>query len=565
MSGTRRKMTAEESAAYRADAGTRHQMSAAERAQYDATGEAGNPGVNPYPSGDPNAWLDDSPIELRGTAWDAVKTAANKAALGAGPPIAGAMGAIMHSATNPMQQGTTDADAYRAVRDETARELAESEKTGLGKIGGVAGTLATPVPVKALGRGAGALPHAGQGLKVGGAVGVLSSLANEPSDLTKADVGDWGPILKRAVASGLIGAGGGGLMGGVMGGLEPKLAAKAEEQALRAAGLRAGIKNSIKKDLGISNMDEARALGRQFLDEDLIPVVGSSEAVAKRAEKLSGEAGQTIGATLNQADVATMRQPTSAPGKTSAGRPSNVAPPTPGFDYDAMADAAGGVLDDSSAVADLLSGQKARNLSEALRAQAERTPGSFVGANRAKSDAWKSARFDDDAPMSAQLYRKAVGAARDDIERQVADALGPEAAANLAAANEKFGVAADALKLAENASTRDAAKKGLGMPEILALTTGAGAGAGSLAGHPVAGGLSGLGIALGAKALDKYGHSSAARFADFLAERAARNSGGVVGAEGANALAEYLGLLEAPRKLPERIPPWEEFVKEKKQ
>lgn len=536
MSGTRRKMTPEESSEYRADAGTRHKMSAKERAQH-ARGEAGNPGHDLYEDG-ADAHVDDSPTLPTGTAWDAAKTFANNAALGAGPQIAGVMGAIAHSATNPMQVGTTDVDAYRDVRDETARDLRASENTTTGKIAGPIGTLATPVPIKALGRGAGAEAHALQGLKVGGGVGVLGALTSDPHDFTKADVGDWAPILKRAVASGLVGAGGGGVTGGILGKAEPKLTATAEEQALKAAGLRGGITNQVQKKLGLSDMTEARALGRQFLDEDLIPFAGSKEAVQKRAEKLQGQAGNSIGGVLNQAEMSGTK-----------------------FDFDALADAARAPILDPNATTAVERRQsgKAMDLADDLAAQGADTPGSFIGANRAKSKAWDAARFDDDAPAAAKLYRKAVGAARGDIERQVSDALGPEAAADLAAANQKYGVAADALKLSKNADTRDGSNRSLGLIDAIIGSGGAATGA-ALFG-PGGAAVGGLGGALLSNLAAKRGNAAAARFSDFLAERAAQNSGGVVGAEGAGALAEYLGLLDKP---PERVPPWEEFVKEKK-
>lgn len=543
MSGTRRKLTAEEQSEYGSDAGSRRKLSEQEAAQLAATGEAGAPGHDPYAAG-PYANQDTSPSMPRGTPLDAVRTWANTAALHAGPQIAGAMGAVMHAATNPMQQGTSDLDAYRDVRDETAKQLAQSENTQMGEIAKPLGVLSTPMPVTPM-KGMTAPQRAWQAAKVGGATQAIEGLATSKGDLTKLDGGEWKAALASALGRGVIGAGGGALTGPFLGKTENVARKTAEEQALRAAGLQAGIKNSLKTDLGLNNMDEARALGRRFLDEGLIPPVGSSESVAKRAEKLGGEAGQTIGSVLNKADVATMRAQPPAPGKTSAGRPSNVNA-QPGFDYDALGAAADSVLDDASAPADLMSGQKARQLADALRAQAERTPGSFVGANKAKSDAWKSARFDQDAPMSAQLYRKAVGAARDDIERQVADALGPEDAAALKGANERFGVAADAQRLAANESQRRAARKGFTTGDLIALLTGSTAG--GFSGHPGVGLGGGLALTLGAKAADKYGHSSAARFADFLSKRAANNTGGVVGGAAANALAPYLEVLGEEQK-----------------
>lgn len=522
----------------------------------EARGEPGQPGHDIYADG-PNAHVDTTPITPQGEPLDAVKTWAAEAPLGAGPVIAGAMGAMANAATQfQNDRPTSDLNAYRSVRDDSKREFDSSRNTIWGQAALPLAAISTPLPVKPIPKGAQstflgrpisrATAKAVQGGKVGFGAGFTNAMATAPEDLTTMDSDAWNKALRRAFARGSIGAGGGTVMGGLMGAAEPKLRSLAEEQALRAAGLQAGIKNSLKTDLGLNDMDEARALGRRFLDEGLIPPVGSSEAVAKRAERLGDRSGNVISSTMNKADVMTMSAPKPPPGGTSAGRPSNVQQPKPGFDYDAMANASNSVLDDASAPADLLSGGKARDLAEAFRAQAQRTPGSFVGANKAKSDAWKSARFDQDAPMSAQMYRKAVGAARDDIERQVANALGPEDAAALRSANEKFGVAADAQKLAANESQRRAARKGFTMGDVLALTTGGTAG--GFTGHPGLGVGGGLAASLGLKAADKYGHATASRFSDWLAKRAAANSGGVTGSAAANALAPYLDLLEEEQK-----------------
>lgn len=502
-------------------------------------GEPGHAGANPYSEkrrAEDKMRNAEPPIPT-GTLADAAKTWANKAAAGAGPQIEGAMGAAMQYAKDPNTAAMLQAaqlagaktpddstllDAYRAVRDMGAKEHAASENTLMGKAVAPIGVMSTPIPIKPA-AGMSVPERAWQSTKVGGGVGGLSALANSPADLTKMDA----PNLERGAADFLLGVGGGGVTSAILGGssaaAESPTRQLAEQQALRAAGLRAGIKDSLQKDLGITNMNEARQLGRQFLDEGLIPPVGSAESVAKRAQKLEGQAGNSIGAQLA---VGQMNGPLS---------------------YDRVVKAAADPLQvapgKSTAVADLASG-KARDFVDAMERQGQATPGNWAEANRAKSDAWKSARFDDQAPMAAVLHRKSVGAARNNIEDQLRE-VNPAAADALHQANERFGVAADAQKLAEAASRRDAAKKGFGMPEILAMT---GAGAGGMAGHPVTGGLAGLATALGAKAFDKWGHSTAARGADFLADRLANNTGGAVGgvagSAGGHKLAEYLGEME---------------------
>lgn len=495
---------------------------------FEAAGEPGAPGHNQYArsSSEENPRRDE-PVTPGGTVWDTAKSWANTAALKGGPKISGAIGAALQSALNndeaanalwsgrSVPKAPSAVDVYQSVRDDTAGDLAASGRTSAGQIGNAIGLFSTPVPVKALGPTATPAARALQAGTVGGTMGATHAAFTSDVDLTKPN-----PDMRRFIAHVLLGGGSGFAAGAGAGYLTAKagdkLRSTAEEQALRAAGLEAGIKNSIKKDLGLSNMTEARQLGRQFLDEGLIPPVGSSEAVAERAQGLQGRSGNAIGSTLSAAEVSGAK-----------------------LDAAQNADAVRRFLDSQSAVATDLSGAKAYSLADALERQGTKTPGSFIGQNQAKSDAWKSANFAADAPMAPQLYRKAVGAARDDIESQVGAALGPDAAATLNEANRKYGVAADALKLAENASTRSAARKGFTTADALALLSGGTAG--GFAGHPGAGAGVGLGLVLGKKGFDKYGHSTAARFSDFLAKQAEANTGG---ATAVNALQPYLDLLE---------------------
>lgn len=524
-------------------------VGAAFDAEPEATGEPGHPGHNKYKDG-AYAHVDDSPITPAGTPWDAAKNIANLYVIGAGPQIEGAMGALMQAGQNSAQDEAEamgspslgaerphPMDTYRAVRDMGTRQHDASARTLYGQAAAPIGMMASPVPFKPA-AGASIPRRVLHGGLVGGGTAALHGAATSKADLTTLDSGAWKEALTNALVQGVGGVGGGAVTGGIVSKSQSPLKSLAEEQALRAAGLRGGIKEFLGKELGISNMTEARALGRRFLDEELIPVVGSSEAVAAKAKGLEGRAGQSIGSTMTNADVQTM-------GPAVGG-------PRPGFDYAAAANEGRRMLGAETAVADDMSGSKASALLDAFQRQGARTPGSFVGANRAKSDAWRSARFDDDAPMSAVLYRKSVGKLRDDIERQVGDALGPDAAANLRASNERFGVSQDALKLAENASKRDASKRGFGLHEIMGVTGGLGLGS---SGHATAGAAVAA-VPLLAKAFDKYGHSSVSRFADFLAKRAGGNTGGSVGGQlGAlggdkarDALAPYFELLKRPEE-----------------
>lgn len=446
------------------------------------------------------------------------------------------IGSLLDEATGAVKSRAVSGPKYEAERNKAKAVIDAAQSHS--PAGPVIGSFALPLPKTPVGR-----------IAFGGAQGALQG-AGDAESLPAVP----GAMLRE----GLKGATSNALSEGIAkggAGLEQTMRSGAEGQALKAAGLRGGITNQVQKKLGLPDEEAARALGRDFLDEDLIPFAGTKADVAKRAEKLEGMAGQTIGGVLNEADVATMRTPGGASGATVNLRGA----PQPGFDYKAFGDAARQTIDDASAVADDMSGQKARQLSDALAAQGKRTPGSFVGANKAKSDAWKSARFDDDAPMSAQLYRNAVGAARDNLEQQVARALGPEKANALNNANRKYGVAADALKLANNAGTRDMSNRAMGLGLDTMMTSGGAALGQQLLGPigAVPGGAAGLALS---KTLGARGNAAAARTLDALSAPVGKTANalgrGVRALEPATAstvtsddpLAPYLDLLEEEQK-----------------
>lgn len=311
---------------------------------------------------------------------------------------------------------------------------------------------------------------------------------------------------------------------------EPAMRKGAETQALKAAGLRGGISNQAQK-MGLSDMAEARALGRRFLDEDLIPFGGSKEAIEKRAQAMMDQSGNSIGATLAQADT--------------SGVP---------FDYDALGAAARGPYNAADAVA-RGTGAKSLDLADKLAEQGTLTPGSFSGANRAKASAWDSANFAEDAPMAARLYRQSVGSAARNIEDQLR-AVNPAAADALRSANEKYGVAADALQLARNAGTREQANNALGLTE--ALTGIGGATLGSSTGHPITGALAGVASAALTNLARRRGNAAAA----VLLDKMSGPVGGTLGVIGQGVRAAEPMLVEESNRSGSPLEPYLDLLKE---
>jgi hypothetical protein len=500
-----------------------HELAAA-----DLEGEPGHPGHDPYAAG-PHKPQPEKLSDMRlGSPADAAKSWANSMMMGAAPQAEGALGAMAKAAVQPLEHRDKPQDpheqlqelldAYRSVRNAGAAEHAQSDNTVLGHMGNAAAYI-TPHPliptptaaeaaIPALGKIANPVAkRAVVGGAVGTGVGMASGAANSPADLTKMDPAEAKRFLYDTFKGGAGGLATGATLGAGSAMAEGPTRALSQEQALRAAGLQAGIKNSIQKDLGVENMEQARELGQEFLDKGLIPPVGSSEAVAKRAQKLQDNANNAVGATLNHAEL-------------NSGM---------GFDYPEAANAMRQRVTnptDNTATA-IRRSDEALKLAQDMEDQGKLTPGSFVGANKQKSDSWKGVNFSANPELDAVQTRKAVSGARQSIEDQVARTLGPKAAQDLHNANQNWGTAEDALKLAANESTRRAARKGITVGDVLPLL--AGSTAGGAMGHSTEGLLTGLATTTALKGFDKYGHSSLARGAQGMATKLGESSGGHAG------------------------------------
>lgn len=159
-----------------------------------------------------------------GTLSDFLKSWANSAALEAGPQIEGGMAAVMQDAKNlfegnPLNPDVTPLDAYRAVRDMGKEEHRAAEGTAMGNIAKLPGMLSTPIPTKAK-PNATVAQRAWQGAKVGAPVGALSAAAQSPIDLTQSHpLEEYAQFLAETgtgfVGGGLLGAGAGATVGAI--------------------------------------------------------------------------------------------------------------------------------------------------------------------------------------------------------------------------------------------------------------------------------------------------------------------------------------------------------------
>lgn len=429
---------------------------------------------------------------------------------GMGAPIAGGINAIGEGAKSVASgEMPHPLDAYRSGRDKAAQTfaMADKEHPWAGPLGAAVTTMGVGGPATAGGR-----------IALGAALGGVPALAKSKADLTSGKLADY----YRAAKDTGVGAGLGAATAGAFEAV-PALASAAKSVApslaLKAAGLSSGITNQAQKWLGVKDVAGLKGVGQKMLDEKLIPWNGN---VGKAAEAAQGRSGPAIDAALAKAQ--------------SSGVP---------LDHAAIESAALTPLVKASTVAEDAGG-KLKNLAALLGKQGTKTPNDWAAMNRAKSDAWKSANFKDDAPVAAQLYRQGVGAARDDLERQVGNAAGKDVAADLSKANSTYGTAADALKLVNNEETRAAAKQSA----LLRGFRGAvGGGAGYGLGHALGGPTMGAAFAAAYPTLEvlasKYGPAFGANIANKAAPllRAASPVAESAADPSAAAVARYLSAL----------------------
>lgn len=244
-----------------------------------------------------------------GTPLDAVKSLANSAALGGGPQIEGAIAAAM---APPGQQG----EAYEEVRDLGTKEHAKSDDTWWGTAGRALGMFATPIPVKGLPKGAGALKHAKQGLKVGVPVGMAHGALNSDADLTKKtkddDWSQWAELLKDTGVGGLGGGVTGALAGGSLGAIEKPARQTARRlpmdmlgvtEPARRAMQRQGVYDAAGDDLLALVRPGRSGMRRGSLTEDAVTELQKrGEAQGETISAIDAKSG---GKTVNPGSMAT--------------------------------------------------------------------------------------------------------------------------------------------------------------------------------------------------------------------------------------------------------------------
>jgi hypothetical protein len=314
----------------------------------------------------------------------------------------------------------TDAD-YRGLYNKAVSE---------NPVENLAGSALVPIP------GAGIKGAGGVALRVGG-----SSLLTGASEAAQAPEGGRGEAFKSGLEHGALG----GVGGEVAGRLAPALHDTAGKLYIRAIGPKAGITNLLAIE-GIRGR-EIPDLGHALYDEGLVPWATKEEALSK-AEGRLGELGPEYESAKDEFD--------------------RWAPN--GFSYTEAADAT--ALPRNALPIDRSASQHVNQLENTIR----QTTGGLGNALETRSKAWRASNFDNNPPLSEDLYNEAVGRYRDNIIKQVGDVNGPQAAEDFRDLDRRWGLAKTAQTLSEPAVQRSAFHSSLSPLE---------AGVGHLAGGPM--------------------------------------------------------------------------------
>jgi hypothetical protein len=392
----------------------------------------------------------------------------------------GPFGAHLDEMAGAVKSGHISGPEYE--REKRLAQQTLDAATGHAPAGPIIGAMMLPQPSSALGRVA---LNTANGASEG--FGDAQTLDKAPTE-----------AMKRAAVAAVLSVLGEGISKGARSSGENITdRTTASRQALKAAGLRGGISSQLAKR-GLDDAD-ALELGRNMLDENLIPFGGSKASVRDRAAHLRDMAGNSYGAQLAKGDA------------------------MGSLDYNELGNAMLGPYNAADAVKQS-AGKQALDLVDQFEAQGAKTPGSFVGAGRAKASAWDSANFSDTAKNAPRLYRETMGAGAQNITEQLAR-IDPAAAEALQTAAKKYGVGSEAYSLAKEAAQRELENNTLGMTELLSGIGGAAAGAPS--GNMLTSGAAGLGTAVLGGVAKRRGNAAAAVLLDKLSP-----AGGAVSALG---------------------------------
>lgn len=495
-------------------------------------GEAGNSGPDLYKESADKFQPKDHAVP-EGTLGDLATSWANKAPLGAGPQIQGAMAAVAHAATDPMQKQGSDLDAYRYARDEGKKGAEAAGKTRMGQIGDVVGTVTTP--------GLGAetagmtLPErAWQGAKIGGATGLISGAAQSKADLTKLDSGEWG----RGLVDALTGGGSGFIAGAGTGAVSRAPAALGEGAENGAKRLALGSLDMTKAErAGLARSGQGDAVAAALLGKGSKPgLMGWSKGgTAEHSANALEASGKRIGTIKDAID--------------SRKGGATVLPDVLGDDLAAAARQHGraatpdeaGTPEAAAVMQNLLDrAERARNFGGGKPISLRDSEAIFKSP---LNDAARKVKIGTSEPAEAALARSLARDAAAGSNERAAEAglsvLDPKLAGQYPAAKQSYATAKELARIMERSHPEAFAKRGLEPLAMPGLELDVGGNKDGLSG-----GIRGL----GGKVLKSVGAPLAAKTLH-VAGRPLMNAptGGTVAGQGGGDVSAYLDLLKDKR------------------
>lgn len=361
-------------------------------------------------------------------------------------------------------------DANREL-DKRAREGEYSAAYGAGDVAGALATSALPI---------GSVAGVGKAALTGAGYGAAAGLGASESD----SVTD---VAKDALGSGLVGAvlGPLGYLGTkAAGALSKSLGQGAEKRAFKAY-------QPALKDETLYSEVERMAIGRRALDEDILSLAGSPEAMAKKAEPLKERAGQEIGAALKEIDAAVGGQPVN-PEQLAAHLETTVLPRFKGpADRDLRAMLASEI--------------------DEIRKYGKYGKLTFSEAEEVlKRPLQNKAKFDQAVPArSTGALQQLSGALREELEMQIAGKAPDDLFAKYKGAKKRYGEIAPGEKMAERAADRERKNSPVGLYDVIA-----GAGALGATGDPKAA----LATTIALRVLRRGGNATTAVLMDELSK-----------------------------------------------
>lgn len=351
----------------------------------------------------------------------------------------------------------------------------------------LAGSVAAPNPlgkVGAIGKGVKglggvALRAGARGVEGAGLAGLAGFGASNKDTLG----GQLGDALDSAKFGGGLGSTA-SLAGAIASKLGQRLTQKTAPGLAVKSVTHAGIGDKLASK-GIDTEAKRTALGRFMLDNDMVGAFRKPDYTLNKANAAMSKSGGEIGDILDQANAAGRFKPALA---AQAARKSLEG---------------GGLLPH-----EVDASKKAMQAID----QISRLEPDFQKARALKSGMYDAVNWKDEAPLAQQLHKRVALGLRDNIGDQVSEALGPDAAAKLEAANKLFGNSKKVAGLAEDEASR------LSQHKPFSLTGHGLSGVAGLVGAGSHGATGGLGAALGTEVLSALMNgrtaSTAARAAD---------------------------------------------------